>query len=200
VLPVRFGTVMAAKDAVAGDLLAACQEALAAALTEAEGRAQFVVQGRYVEQAMLAEALAELPEAASLRKQIRGKTPPPPGGRGSGWVRSSATRSRPRGPLTHGPWPRSWPLAVWPAGSGSRPMSWTPFMWRCWSRFPAGTIWHRCCRAWPRTGKDLLRCACSARWPRTTSPQPRWFHRPQPAGSHVRPPGIRRSGSRRIAA
>jgi hypothetical protein len=42
VLPLRFGTVMAAKDAVAGELLAVYQEAFAAALTEVESRAQYV--------------------------------------------------------------------------------------------------------------------------------------------------------------
>ena len=75
VLPLRFGTVMATRDAVAGELLAVYQEAFAAVLKEAEGRAQYVVKGQYVEQAVLAEALAELPEAASLAKQIRGKDP-----------------------------------------------------------------------------------------------------------------------------
>ena len=34
-----------------------------------------MVKGRYVEQAMLAEALAEIPEAARLGQQIRGKDP-----------------------------------------------------------------------------------------------------------------------------
>jgi hypothetical protein len=62
VLPLRFGTVMATKDAVAWELLAVYQESFAAALREVEGRAQYVVKGRYVEQAVLAEALAELPE------------------------------------------------------------------------------------------------------------------------------------------
>lgn len=73
VLPLRFGTVMATKDAVAGELLAVFQEAFAAALKEAEGRAQYVVKGRYVEQAALAQVLAEVPEAARLAEQIRGK-------------------------------------------------------------------------------------------------------------------------------
>ena len=75
VLPLRFGTVMATRDAVAGELLAVYQEAFAAVLKEAEGRAQYVVKGQHVAQAVLAEALAELPEAASLAKQIRGKDP-----------------------------------------------------------------------------------------------------------------------------
>ena len=75
VLPLRFGTVMATQDAVAGDLLAVGQEALAAALAEAEDRAQYVVKGRYVEQAVLAEALAEIREAARLARLIRGRDP-----------------------------------------------------------------------------------------------------------------------------
>lgn len=75
VLPLRFGTVIATKDAVAGQLLAVHQEAFAAALKRVEGRAQYVVKGRYIEQAVLAETLAEIPEAARLRKRIRGKDP-----------------------------------------------------------------------------------------------------------------------------
>jgi hypothetical protein len=75
VLPLRFGTVMATRDAVAGDLLAAYQEAFAAALKQVEGRAQYVVKGRYVEQAVLAETLAEIPEAPKLARLIRGKDP-----------------------------------------------------------------------------------------------------------------------------
>jgi Gas vesicle synthesis protein GvpL/GvpF len=75
VLPLRFGTVMTTKDAVAAELLAVHHEALIAALGEVEGRAQYVVKGRYVEQTVLAEVLAQIPEAARLRKQIRGKDP-----------------------------------------------------------------------------------------------------------------------------
>jgi hypothetical protein len=75
VLPLRFGTVMATKDTVARDLLAVYEEAFAATLKQFEGRAQYVVKGRYVEQVVLAEALAEIPEAGRLRKQIRGKDP-----------------------------------------------------------------------------------------------------------------------------
>lgn len=75
VLPLRFGTVMATKDAVAGELLAVHQEAFVATLKQFEGRAQYVVKGRYVEQAVLAQALAEIPEAARLREQIWGKDP-----------------------------------------------------------------------------------------------------------------------------
>ena len=75
VLPLRFGTVITTEDAVAGDLLAVYQEALAAALKEVEGRIQYLVKGRYVEQAVLAQVLAEIPEAARLGEQLKGKDP-----------------------------------------------------------------------------------------------------------------------------
>lgn len=75
VLPLRFGTVITTEEAVAGDLLAVYQEAFVAALEEVEGRAQYVVKGRYIERTVLAAALAEIPQAARLREQIRGKDP-----------------------------------------------------------------------------------------------------------------------------
>ena len=75
VLPLRFGTVMGSKDAVAAGLLAVYQEAFAAALKQVDGRAQYMVKGRYVEQAVLAEVLAEIPEAARLRQHIQDKDP-----------------------------------------------------------------------------------------------------------------------------
>jgi hypothetical protein len=75
VLPLRFGTVMATEDAVAAELLAVYRDAFTAALKQVEGRAEYVVKGRYVEEAVLAETLAEIPEAARLGQQIRGKDP-----------------------------------------------------------------------------------------------------------------------------
>jgi len=66
---------MATEEAVAGELLAVYQEAFAAALKQFEGRAQYVVKGRYVEQAVLAEALEEIPEAARLRSRSGAKNP-----------------------------------------------------------------------------------------------------------------------------
>ena len=172
VLPLRFGSVMTTKNAVAQDLLAVYQEAYAAALKEIEGRAQYVVKGEYVEQAVLAEALAEIPEAARLGKQIRGRDPD------ATWharirlgqIISKAIIAKRKADTRL--WVKSWPRTAWPAWSGSQPTNWTPFTWRCWSRSPARTIWNRPCRTWPRTGKDGLRYDCSARWPRTTSSQP----------------------------
>lgn len=75
VLPLRFGMVMTTRDTVAGNLLTVHQEVLVAALKQAEGRAQYVVKGRYAEQPVLAQVLAEIPEAARLAKQIRSQDP-----------------------------------------------------------------------------------------------------------------------------
>jgi Gas vesicle synthesis protein GvpL/GvpF len=70
VIPFRFGTVLTSKDAVLEDLLAPHHDTFAAALRELDGHVQYVVKGRYGEQAALAEVLAEQPEAARLRAEI----------------------------------------------------------------------------------------------------------------------------------
>jgi hypothetical protein len=72
VLPVRFGAVVTGADAVK-DLLAAYHDDFATALTELEGQLEYMVNGRYVEQALLREVLAENPQLVELRSQIRGK-------------------------------------------------------------------------------------------------------------------------------
>jgi hypothetical protein len=71
VLPMRFGAVLSGKDAVVDELLAPYEEEFAAALRELEGRAEFVIKGRYVQDAMLREVLSENTEAAGLRDEIR---------------------------------------------------------------------------------------------------------------------------------
>ncbi|MGN9842046.1 GvpL/GvpF family gas vesicle protein [Nonomuraea sp. H19] len=71
VLPLRFGAVLASADAVVDELLAAHHDEFLAALKEMDGRAQYVVKGRYVEQAVLREVMEEIPEAARLRDEIR---------------------------------------------------------------------------------------------------------------------------------
>jgi len=71
VLPLRFGAVVTSEDAVTGELLEPHHEEFAAALRELEGRAQYVVKGRYAEDAVLKEVLSENPEAGELRRQIR---------------------------------------------------------------------------------------------------------------------------------
>jgi hypothetical protein len=72
VLPFRFGGVMASEDAVAGELLEPNHDEFAAALRQLEGRAEYVVRGRYVERAILEEILAENFTAARLRDRIGG--------------------------------------------------------------------------------------------------------------------------------
>ncbi|TQC46273.1 GvpL/GvpF family gas vesicle protein [Rhodococcus sp. WS4] len=71
VLPLRFGAVMTDEDAVEEELLAAHADEFAAALEELEGRAQYVVKGRYVEKAILREVIDENEQAGKLRDTIR---------------------------------------------------------------------------------------------------------------------------------
>jgi hypothetical protein len=73
VVPLRFGAVLASEDAVAEQLLAAHHDQFAAALDELEGRAEFVVQGRYFEQAAVGEALPQNDQAARLPDSARGR-------------------------------------------------------------------------------------------------------------------------------
>jgi hypothetical protein len=70
VLPFRFGAVMTDAQAVAEELLAPHEQEFAAALEELDGRAEYVIKGRYAEHAVLREVLAENPQAARLREQI----------------------------------------------------------------------------------------------------------------------------------
>jgi len=55
VLPVRFGTVMASREAVAGELLSPHHDEFAAALRDLEGRAEYLIEARYDGQAGEAE-------------------------------------------------------------------------------------------------------------------------------------------------
>jgi hypothetical protein len=71
VLPLRFGAVMTGPEAVSEELLAPTHDEFAAALSELEGRAEYVVRGRYEQDAILREVLSENPGAESLREQIR---------------------------------------------------------------------------------------------------------------------------------
>jgi hypothetical protein len=75
VLPLRFGAVLATDDAVADELLAPHGDEFARALRDLDGRVEYVVHGRYAENAILAEVLAENPEATQLAEQIRGADP-----------------------------------------------------------------------------------------------------------------------------
>lgn len=71
VLPLRFGAVLTSEDAVVEELLEPHHDEFAAALEELEGRAEYVVKGRYVERAILGEIVSENDEAARLRDEIR---------------------------------------------------------------------------------------------------------------------------------
>jgi hypothetical protein len=75
VLPLRFGAVVTDDDAVVGELLGPNHDEFLAALDELDGRCEYVVKGRYAEQAILAEILAEDPELAGLADEIRGADP-----------------------------------------------------------------------------------------------------------------------------
>jgi len=75
VLPFRFGGALASQDAVVAELLDPNHDEFAAALRQLEGCAQYVVRGRYVEQAILEEILSGDSRAARLRDQIRGADP-----------------------------------------------------------------------------------------------------------------------------
>lgn len=71
VLPMRFGAVMASEEAVAEELLAPNQELFSNALRELDGRVQYVVHGRFVEQAILSKLLSENPVMAERRERLR---------------------------------------------------------------------------------------------------------------------------------
>jgi hypothetical protein len=75
VVPLPPGAVLASEDAVAGELLAARREQFAAALDQLEGRAEFVVQGRYLEQPVPAEGLSQDEHAARPPDTTRGQHP-----------------------------------------------------------------------------------------------------------------------------
>lgn len=71
VLPLRFGSVVTDEDAVAEELLGAHHDEFHAALRELEGKAEYIVKGRYDERSILAEILAENEQAAKLAEVVR---------------------------------------------------------------------------------------------------------------------------------
>jgi hypothetical protein len=75
VLPLRFGALVSSDHAVAEELLRAHHDEFASALSQLEGRVEYVVRGRYDEQDILREVLEQNPQAARLAKQIRGADP-----------------------------------------------------------------------------------------------------------------------------
>ena len=75
VLPFRFGGALATEEAVVEDLLEPNHDEFAAALRQLEGCAEYIVRGRYVEEAILDEILSGNSRAARLRDRIRGADP-----------------------------------------------------------------------------------------------------------------------------
>jgi Gas vesicle synthesis protein GvpL/GvpF/Lsr2 len=75
VLPLRFRTILSSEDSVAGELLAARHDEFADALDQLDGRAEFLVKGRYVEKALLDEVVSQNNQAAQLRDTIDGDDP-----------------------------------------------------------------------------------------------------------------------------
>jgi hypothetical protein len=73
VLPMRFGVVMPDEKAVRDELLAAHRPELEAQLDEMDGKVEVNIKGIYEEEAILREVIAETPEVAELREDIRGK-------------------------------------------------------------------------------------------------------------------------------
>jgi gas vesicle protein GvpL/GvpF len=73
VLPLRFGAVLSDPESVATDLLAASHDELSAALADLEGRTEYVVHGRYLEDVLLGEVVSENPDVAKLREATRGQ-------------------------------------------------------------------------------------------------------------------------------
>jgi Gas vesicle synthesis protein GvpL/GvpF/Lsr2 len=77
VVPLRFGTVFTGKGSVADELLAPRHDEFATALEQLEGRAQFIVKGRYVEEALTAgreedtRALQQAMKAISVDSVVR---------------------------------------------------------------------------------------------------------------------------------
>jgi hypothetical protein len=75
VLPMRFGGVVANEDAVVDELLKPHYDEFNAALQELDGYQEYIVKGRYVEEAILREILAEDSRAAALAAQTRNADP-----------------------------------------------------------------------------------------------------------------------------
>ena len=73
VLPLRFGAVVTDEDAVVDELLAPHHDEFAAALAELEGKAQYVLKARHIEENVLRELIDGDAEMSQLRDAIRGK-------------------------------------------------------------------------------------------------------------------------------
>lgn len=75
VLPMRFGGVVSDDRAVIDELLAEHHDWFSHALDELDGCVQFVLHGRYEQDALFAQILEQSSEVARLSEQVRGKDP-----------------------------------------------------------------------------------------------------------------------------
>ena len=73
VLPLRFGAVMTDVESVASELLREHHDEFAQALQALEGYAEYIVKGRYQEEAFLSDLLSENDQARKLRDDIQAK-------------------------------------------------------------------------------------------------------------------------------
>jgi hypothetical protein len=72
VLPFRFGAVMPGAGEVSGELLTVHQEKFLAELGRIADRVELVVKGRYEQNSVYREVLAEEPQLDVLRRQLQG--------------------------------------------------------------------------------------------------------------------------------
>jgi hypothetical protein len=70
VLPMRFGAVVASRDAVVNELLEPYEQEFADALHELTDEVQLVVRARYDEETLMRSVLDENPSVARLREQL----------------------------------------------------------------------------------------------------------------------------------
>lgn len=73
VLPLKFGAIMTDEESVASELLGQHREEFAQALKALEGQAEYIVKGRYDEEAFLTRLLSENEQAQALRDDVRNK-------------------------------------------------------------------------------------------------------------------------------
>ncbi|GAA4253587.1 GvpL/GvpF family gas vesicle protein [Dactylosporangium darangshiense] len=73
VLPMRFGAVLTDRQATVDELLAPHHDEFDTALRELEGLAEYLINARYVQDAILREVLAEDPELERRRAALRGR-------------------------------------------------------------------------------------------------------------------------------
>ena len=72
VLPMRFGAVVRDDRAVADELLAPHEDYFVRALGEIDGLTQFILRGRYDQDAVLSRMLADDPQIQQLREKVAG--------------------------------------------------------------------------------------------------------------------------------